>query len=109
LPKLHNLHGLRELHLLMFEMEEANLADIYVFLKTCKCHNLERLFVQVITLPASLIFFCSVATLSFLLHLLLGSYFTSSLLNGCLFNCSSFVGPRRVHLMWRRKRHWRMD
>jgi hypothetical protein len=40
----------------MFKMEDANLADIYVFLKNCKCHNLERLFVQVITCPASLIF-----------------------------------------------------
>ncbi|CAL5049563.1 unnamed protein product [Urochloa decumbens] len=46
LPKLSNLHGLRELHLLMLKMEYANLADIYLFLKTCKCHSLERLFVQ---------------------------------------------------------------
>ncbi|CAN6162982.1 unnamed protein product [Urochloa humidicola] len=46
LPKLSNLHGLRELHLLMLKMEDANLADIYVFLKTIQCHNLERLFVQ---------------------------------------------------------------
>jgi hypothetical protein len=36
-------------------MEDANLADIYVFLKTTRCHNLEKLFVQV-TCPASLIF-----------------------------------------------------
>ncbi|CAN6193409.1 unnamed protein product [Urochloa humidicola] len=46
LPKLSNLRSLRELHLLMLKMEDANLADIYVFLKTCQCHNLERLFVQ---------------------------------------------------------------
>lgn len=46
MPKLSNLHGLRELHLLMLKMEDANLADIYVFLKTIQCHNLERLFVQ---------------------------------------------------------------
>ncbi|CAN6162984.1 unnamed protein product [Urochloa humidicola] len=46
LPKLSNLCSLRELHLLMLKMEDANLADIYVFLKTCQCHNLERLFVQ---------------------------------------------------------------
>ncbi|CAN6206880.1 unnamed protein product [Urochloa humidicola] len=46
LPKLSNLHGLRELHLLMLKMEATNLADIYVFLKTCKCRNLERLFVR---------------------------------------------------------------
>jgi hypothetical protein len=40
----------------MLKMKDANLARIYVFLKTCKCHNLERLFVQVSTFPASLIF-----------------------------------------------------
>ena len=42
-----NLHGLRELHLLMFGMANSNLADIYSFLKTCPCPQLERLFVQV--------------------------------------------------------------
>uniref|UniRef100_A0A0A9BZ02 At1g61320/AtMIF1 LRR domain-containing protein n=1 Tax=Arundo donax TaxID=35708 RepID=A0A0A9BZ02_ARUDO len=46
LPKLSNLHSLRELQLLMLKMEATNLADIYVFLKTCQCPNLERLFVQ---------------------------------------------------------------
>ncbi|CAN6206882.1 unnamed protein product [Urochloa humidicola] len=45
LPNL-NLHNLRELQLLMLEMEAANLADIYVFFKICQCPNLERLFVQ---------------------------------------------------------------
>ncbi|KAL6603224.1 hypothetical protein ACP70R_043585 [Stipagrostis hirtigluma subsp. patula] len=46
LPKLCNLPSLRELQLLMLQMEAVNLADIYVFLKTCQCPNLERLFVQ---------------------------------------------------------------
>ncbi|KAJ1260474.1 hypothetical protein BS78_10G235400 [Paspalum vaginatum] len=45
LPSL-NLHNLRELQLLMFELEAVNLADLYVFLKACPCPNLERLFVQ---------------------------------------------------------------
>ncbi|CAL5049562.1 unnamed protein product [Urochloa decumbens] len=45
LPNL-NLHNLRELQLLMLEMEATNLADIYVFFKICQCRNLERLFVQ---------------------------------------------------------------
>ncbi|KAG2608054.1 uncharacterized protein LOC120668517 [Panicum virgatum] len=45
MPNL-NLHSLRELQLCMFKMEAANIADIYVFLKTCQCPNLERLFVQ---------------------------------------------------------------
>lgn len=44
-----NLHGLRELHLLMFGMANSNLADIYSFLKTCPCPQLERLFVQLPT------------------------------------------------------------
>ncbi|CAL5040111.1 unnamed protein product [Urochloa decumbens] len=46
LSKLSNLRSLRELHLLMSKMGDANLADIYMFLKTCQCHNLGRLFVQ---------------------------------------------------------------
>ncbi|TVU38266.1 hypothetical protein EJB05_11625 [Eragrostis curvula] len=46
LPKLSNLYSLRELQLLMLDMLAANLADIYVFLKTCRCANLERLFVH---------------------------------------------------------------
>ncbi|KAL6873809.1 hypothetical protein ACP4OV_013891 [Aristida adscensionis] len=46
MPKTRSLHGLRELQLIMFEMEPANLADIYVFLKAFKCPNLERLFVK---------------------------------------------------------------
>lgn len=41
------LQSLRELHLLMFGMANSNLADIYSFLKTCSCPQLERLFVQV--------------------------------------------------------------
>jgi hypothetical protein len=45
MPSL-NLHSLRELQLLMFKMEAANLADLYLFLKICQCPNLERLFVQ---------------------------------------------------------------
>ncbi|KAG2613791.1 hypothetical protein PVAP13_4KG391000, partial [Panicum virgatum] len=44
MPNL-NLHSLRELQL-FFKMEAANLADLYVFLKTCQCPNLERLFVE---------------------------------------------------------------
>ncbi|XP_062224029.1 F-box protein At5g03100-like [Phragmites australis] len=43
------LCSLRELHFLMFGMANSNLADIYSFLKTCCCPQLERLFVQ---LPA---------------------------------------------------------
>jgi hypothetical protein len=31
----------------MFGMANSNLADIYSFLKTCHCPQLERLFVQV--------------------------------------------------------------
>jgi len=31
----------------MFGMANSNLADIYSFLKTCTCPQLERLFVQV--------------------------------------------------------------
>jgi hypothetical protein len=41
----------------MFEMEAANLADLYLFLKTCQCPNLERLFVQVNAFNAFLNFF----------------------------------------------------
>ncbi|PAN04125.1 hypothetical protein PAHAL_1G044100 [Panicum hallii] len=43
------LHSLRELHFLMFGMANSNLADIYSFLKTCSCPQLERLFVQLPT------------------------------------------------------------
>ncbi|KAL6603627.1 hypothetical protein ACP70R_043988 [Stipagrostis hirtigluma subsp. patula] len=46
-PKLSSLPSLRELQLLMFNMEAVNLADIYVFFKTCQLPNLERLFVQI--------------------------------------------------------------
>ncbi|KAF8776366.1 hypothetical protein HU200_003598 [Digitaria exilis] len=42
----NKLHGLRELHFLMFGMANSNLADIYSFLKTCSFPQLERLFVQ---------------------------------------------------------------
>ncbi|XP_066377298.1 FBD-associated F-box protein At5g38590-like [Miscanthus floridulus] len=41
-----NLHSLKELHLLMFEMKAADLSNLYLFLKTVQCPNLERLFVQ---------------------------------------------------------------
>jgi hypothetical protein len=58
LPNL-NLNSLRELQLLMLKMDAVNLADLYVFLKTCQCPNLERLFVQVNTLSALLNFFAS--------------------------------------------------
>ncbi|KAL6629866.1 hypothetical protein ACP70R_029631 [Stipagrostis hirtigluma subsp. patula] len=44
-----NLHSLRELHFLMFGMTNSNLSDIYSFLKTCRCPQLERLFVQLPT------------------------------------------------------------
>ncbi|GJM90264.1 hypothetical protein PR202_ga06526 [Eleusine coracana subsp. coracana] len=43
------LCNLRELHFLMFGMTNSNLADIYSFLKTCPCPQLERLFVQLPT------------------------------------------------------------
>lgn len=43
------LQSLRELHFLMFGMANSNLADIYSFLKTCSCPQLERLFVQLPT------------------------------------------------------------
>ncbi|KAL6873733.1 hypothetical protein ACP4OV_013815 [Aristida adscensionis] len=51
MPKQRSLHGLKELQLLMDKMEPANLADIYVFLKTIQCPNLERLFVQLPDYP----------------------------------------------------------
>ncbi|WVZ77806.1 hypothetical protein U9M48_025628 [Paspalum notatum var. saurae] len=44
--KERKLHCLKELHFLMFGMANSNLADIYSFLKTCQCPQLERLFVQ---------------------------------------------------------------
>ncbi|CAD6338595.1 unnamed protein product [Miscanthus lutarioriparius] len=44
-----SIHGLKELQLLMLEMETVNLAGLYVFLKACQCPNLERLFVQLPT------------------------------------------------------------
>ncbi|KAK3131113.1 hypothetical protein QOZ80_6BG0502190 [Eleusine coracana subsp. coracana] len=46
LTKLRNLPNLKELQLLMFEMDSTNLAHIYVFFRTCRCPQLERLFVQ---------------------------------------------------------------
>ncbi|CAN6200728.1 unnamed protein product [Urochloa humidicola] len=50
--KMNNLRSLRELQLLILGMENDmdNLANIYLFLKACRCSNLERLFVQ---LPAT--------------------------------------------------------
>ncbi|XP_066371701.1 F-box protein At4g09920-like [Miscanthus floridulus] len=47
-----NLHSLKELHLIMFEMKAVNLANLYLFLKTFQCPNLERLFVQLSGLSA---------------------------------------------------------
>uniref|UniRef100_A0A0D9YMM4 Uncharacterized protein n=1 Tax=Oryza glumipatula TaxID=40148 RepID=A0A0D9YMM4_9ORYZ len=44
-----SLNSLRELQLLMFGMANSNLADIYSFLKACRCPQLERLFVQLPT------------------------------------------------------------
>ncbi|KAL6640887.1 hypothetical protein ACP70R_019068 [Stipagrostis hirtigluma subsp. patula] len=44
--KLYNLQGLRELQLLMFGMQNENLADIYVFLNASHCPCVERLFVR---------------------------------------------------------------
>ncbi|KAK3131119.1 hypothetical protein QOZ80_6BG0502250 [Eleusine coracana subsp. coracana] len=49
-PKLGNLQSLRELQLLMLKMGADNLSNIYMFLKTCQCPNLERLFVQLPTI-----------------------------------------------------------
>lgn len=49
-----NLQSMKELQLLMFGMKLDNLADIYLFLKSCHCPNLERLFVQVGIFDASL-------------------------------------------------------
>jgi len=50
LTRLRKLPSLKELQLLMFEMKSSNLAHIYMFLQTCRCPKLERLFVQ---LPSS--------------------------------------------------------
>ncbi|RLN13286.1 hypothetical protein C2845_PM09G21990 [Panicum miliaceum] len=49
LTKLRNLPSLRELQLLMFATTSTNLAHIYMFLRTCRCPQLERLFVQLPT------------------------------------------------------------
>ena len=46
-PQMSHFKSLRELQLLMLGMDMDNLADIYLFLKSCYCSNLERLFVQV--------------------------------------------------------------
>jgi len=45
-PQMSHFKSLRELQLLMLGMDMDNLADIYLFLKSCYCSNLERLFVQ---------------------------------------------------------------
>ncbi|KAF8687395.1 hypothetical protein HU200_043085 [Digitaria exilis] len=47
LTRLRSLPSLRELQLLMFAMASNNFAHIYMFLKTCRCPQLERLFVEV--------------------------------------------------------------
>ncbi|CAL5049558.1 unnamed protein product [Urochloa decumbens] len=49
LTKLRSLPSLRGLQLLMFAMASTNLAHIYMFLRTCRCPQLERLFVQLPT------------------------------------------------------------
>ncbi|KAG2608051.1 hypothetical protein PVAP13_4NG288900 [Panicum virgatum] len=49
LTKLRKLPSLRELQLLMFATASTNLAHIYMFLRTCRCPQLERLFVQLPT------------------------------------------------------------
>ncbi|KAL6603633.1 hypothetical protein ACP70R_043994 [Stipagrostis hirtigluma subsp. patula] len=49
LTKLRKLPSLRELQLLMFAMDRTSLAHIYIFLQTCRCPQLERLFVQLPT------------------------------------------------------------
>jgi len=41
----------------MFEMKAVNLANLYLFLKTFQCPNLERLFVQVNIINAFVISF----------------------------------------------------
>ncbi|KAL5222124.1 hypothetical protein ABZP36_026837 [Zizania latifolia] len=50
LPNVGNFLSLRELQLLMFEMNAVDLANIYVFLKICHHPNLEKLFVQLPTI-----------------------------------------------------------
>jgi len=45
---MSKLPSLKELLLLMLEMEMHNLADIYLLLKSCHFSNLERLFVQLL-------------------------------------------------------------
>jgi hypothetical protein len=45
--QMNHLSSFRELQLLMLGMEMDNLANIYQFLKACRCPDLERLFVQV--------------------------------------------------------------
>ncbi|KAL6603620.1 hypothetical protein ACP70R_043981 [Stipagrostis hirtigluma subsp. patula] len=52
LAKFSNLPSLRELQLVMRNMNRGFLSDIYMFIKACRCSNLERLFVQ---LPAMFI------------------------------------------------------
>nr|CAB3471219.1 unnamed protein product [Digitaria exilis] len=49
LTRLRSLPSLRELQLLMFAMASNNFAHIYMFLKTCRCPQLERLFVELPT------------------------------------------------------------
>uniref|UniRef100_K3Y3K4 FBD domain-containing protein n=2 Tax=Setaria italica TaxID=4555 RepID=K3Y3K4_SETIT len=50
LTKLSYLPSLRELQLVMLEMDYTNLAHMYAFFRCCQCPQLERLFVQ---LPSS--------------------------------------------------------
>uniref|UniRef100_A0ACD5V2G8 Uncharacterized protein n=3 Tax=Avena sativa TaxID=4498 RepID=A0ACD5V2G8_AVESA len=44
--------SMTELQLLMLEMKAPDLANIYVFLKNSQCRNLERLFVQLPSIPS---------------------------------------------------------
>ncbi|KAL6603619.1 hypothetical protein ACP70R_043980 [Stipagrostis hirtigluma subsp. patula] len=46
LAKFSKLPNLRELQLVMRDMNRGCLSDIYMFIKACQCPNLERLFVQ---------------------------------------------------------------
>lgn len=47
--------NMTELQLLMLEMRAPDLANIYMFLKNSQCCNLERLFVQLPSIPSELL------------------------------------------------------
>ncbi|KAF7018329.1 unnamed protein product [Triticum aestivum] len=48
----HFFQSMTELQLLMLDMKAPELANIYVFLKNSQCSNLERLFVQLPSIPS---------------------------------------------------------